>query len=79
MLNTGITQTFVKIYGATGHPGMTGTTGNTGCTGPAGLQGLQGNLGPQGVTGRMWNFVELFRKATGRVPRTRRSVRITQN
>jgi Chaperone of endosialidase/Collagen triple helix repeat (20 copies) len=53
MLNTGIAQTFVKIYGATGHPGMTGATGNTGCTGPVGLQGLQGNLGPQGVTGRI--------------------------
>jgi Chaperone of endosialidase/Collagen triple helix repeat (20 copies) len=53
MLNTGITQTFVKIYGATGHPGMTGATGNTGCTGPAGLQGIQGIMGPQGVTGRI--------------------------
>ena len=53
MLHTGNPQTFVKVYGATGHPGMTGTTGNTGCTGPAGLQGIQGIMGPQGVTGRI--------------------------
>ena len=53
MLRTGIPQTFVKVYGATGHPGMTGTTGNTGFTGPAGLQGIQGIMGPQGVTGRI--------------------------
>jgi Collagen triple helix repeat (20 copies) len=49
MLNSGTTQVYVKVYGATGRPGITGDTGGTGATGSTGSRGVPGSTGPDGV------------------------------